>query len=88
MRQMQLEQFWGNTEFDIAALPAELLEMVTANLGSVDQVRLFSVSKALKEMMTDYHWQQMIKIDSPLLHKQLELDTNTTWRQKTATRVK
>lgn len=88
MEKMQLKFFLDNTQFDIAALPAELLEMVTAHLGSEDQARLFSASKALNAMLTDYHWLQMVKVDSPMLYRQLEADTKKTWHEKVAPRIK
>lgn len=80
--------FSSDTCFDIALLPAEILEMVTVNLGAEDQVRLFAASKSLREMMTEYHWQHMLRSESETLFNQLELDTKTTWFQKAAPRIR
>lgn len=78
--------FSDNTCFDLASLPAELLEMVTAYLGAEDQLHLFCTTKTMYEMMTEYHWQQMMRHESPVLYKQLELNMQISWRQR-ATKV-
>jgi hypothetical protein len=81
-------KFLGNTSFNIAFLPAELLEMVTSYLGAEDQARLFAASKAIHEMLTDYHWHHMLQHESSTLYRQLESDTKTSWYDKAAPRLR
>jgi hypothetical protein len=84
-----MKKFSGNTSFDLALLPAEMLEMVTVYLGAEDQARLFSVSKAIYERLSDYHWQHMLRYESPLqLYQQLELATKDSWCQRAAPRIR
>jgi hypothetical protein len=84
-----MKKFSGNTSFDLALLPAEMLEMVTVYLGAEDQARLFSVSKAIYERLSDYHWQHMLRYETPLqLYQQLELATKDSWCQRAAPRIR